>query len=377
MEKSTDIFSIELPYWVGVLENPILNIPVTPFSIRKDESGFYKQINTETIDKIINNYSSNEYAHISTPPGESSWANSLTNQSLEYLRKNSTLKGKKVLDIAGVNSYIADILFEKDNIESYTLINPNLHEENYNSKITCIKGYFPEAFDCNLKFDVVLLFNCLDHVQNPQSFLEEIKKILNNDGVLVLKIQDNTSHLINGDFNGLLHEHLFYFTSESFKIIAKKAGFSVSDCFMQENAILASLKKEAKDNFSEKIVPPEFDLTIFNKQIEYSKNLFRDLIQKERKIIIHGACNGIATLSSILKPEIDISDIQVVDIDEKKHNKFLPGFKKPILFPDEVSSENIDFVIVGSATFINSIKNYWVSRCINENNVLTMYKPKK
>ena len=36
------------------------------------------------------------------------------------------------------------------------------------------------------KFDVVVCFNALDHMKNPESVLQECKRVLNNDGTLLL-----------------------------------------------------------------------------------------------------------------------------------------------------------------------------------------------
>lgn len=375
LNKIADVFTIDLPYWAGVLVKPVLNVRVIPFSIQKDENGSYKQVNPETIEKMITSYASDEYAHITTPPGESTWANSLTDKNLEYLRKNEILKGKKVIDIGGTNSYIADILFKEDGIDSYTLINPNLQEGNEKkSKINFIKGYFPEDLEVNSKFDVVLLFNCLEHVPDPTVFLRQINNILTDDGILILKTSDDSNLLSNGDFNVFLHEHLYYFTPESFARMTQKAGLEIVNSYLENDSILAVLKNSTKSNFEYTFRTPIFDFSIFNEQLNYAKELFQNLYKNKTHFIFHGACLGLVTLCHLLKDHVDISEIQVVDIDEKKNCKYLPGFKKRILLPDEVRSEDIELVIVGSATFITSIKNYWTTRGVNESNVVTMYK---
>jgi len=370
MITNNKVFNIELPYWQGVVSEPGATPITLPFSVAKDEDGLYKQINLDTINKIIEKYSSDEYRHISTPPGESSWGDKIANQNIEYTRKNVDLKGKRILDIAGVSSYIADILFEEDEILSYTLINPNFKNDVKISKMKCIKGYFPEAITQDEKFDVVLLFNCLEHVPNPQEFLSSIKNVLTEDGVLILKIPNVTRLFKQGDFSVFLHEHIFYFTAETFTLISEKAGMGVANMCLDDDGIMATLKHlRVQKKIDIKI--PDFDLSKFNSQIEYSKNLFKKLMQNNTKFIFHGAALGLVTLAHLVKDEIDLSNVQVVDIDENKHGKYLPLYKLPIKSPEEIDVDSVDLIISGSTIFLNPIINYWTKRGLRPKNIIT------
>ena len=368
--------TIDLPYWTGVSNMQILDVVSIPFSIKLDKNGSYKQTGKETINKIINNYSNESYVHITTPPGESSWGNLLAKKNIDYLRKSINLGGKKVLDIAGVDSYIANLMFEEDCIDSYTLVNPNLCTKNYlNPRIRCIDGYFPDAIDARERFDVVLLFNCLEHVPNPQKFLKCIKNIMSDEGILIIKTSDDTNLLLNGDFNVFLHEHLFYFTKESFNVMVRKVGLQIiSSCSEFDSVLAVVVKNKGEDIVDSNIRPYSFDLSIFSKQLKYAEKLFRNLIQDKVNFIFHGACLGLVTLNQLLKPNVDISNVQVVDIDENKSGKFLPGFKKAILLPNKINQHDVDMVVVGSASFINPIKEYWMSRGIKGKNIITTYK---
>ena len=89
-------------------------------------------------------------------------------------------------------------------------------------------------YDCKLPdeaFDVVTLWDAIEHFKDPISALEKINRILKADGVLALQTGDVSSifarlmgkrwHLYN------VPEHLFFFSKRIIKHMLKRTGFSI------------------------------------------------------------------------------------------------------------------------------------------------------
>lgn len=87
--------------------------------------------------------------------------------------------------------------------------------------------------DYNKKYNLILLFAVLEHINYPNSFLKIIRSKLKNDGFFILTTPDKHSkwlleflafklHLINEEE---IRDHKRYFTKKTLIAILKKNGF--------------------------------------------------------------------------------------------------------------------------------------------------------
>jgi len=88
------------------------------------------------------------------------------------------------------------------------------------------------VFEQNYKsdfFDVVTLWDVLEHTPDPKKVLLECRRILKKDGLLVINYPDIGSwiaRLMGKKWVFLLSVHLFYFTEKTIKTILNDTGFS-------------------------------------------------------------------------------------------------------------------------------------------------------
>lgn len=79
-------------------------------------------------------------------------------------------------------------------------------------------------------FDVITLWDVLEHVVDPMNFLARCRQILKPDGFLFLNVPDLDSleaRLLGRRWPLLLPEHLNYFNRSSLRLCARKCGFQV------------------------------------------------------------------------------------------------------------------------------------------------------
>lgn len=102
---------------------------------------------------------------------------------------------------------------------------------------TCTKKGFRiyngllEQLEINETFDCIVAFEVLEHIFNPQKFLEISSKLLKANGILMLTFPN-----YNGFDIGILgtisdsidHEHQNYFNEKSVSILLEKTGFVLS-----------------------------------------------------------------------------------------------------------------------------------------------------
>jgi len=94
----------------------------------------------------------------------------------------------------------------------------------YNSKLE--ETSFPEAY-----FDVVTMWDVLEHVINPKNIISEINRILRDDGVLVVRLPnyDSLDAKLFGQFWAGFDppRHLFVFNHSTLSNLFRQCGFEI------------------------------------------------------------------------------------------------------------------------------------------------------
>ena len=82
-----------------------------------------------------------------------------------------------------------------------------------------------------IKFDVITLFDVIEHVESPLQFLSECKKLLAEDGIIVIFTPNFDSlafHIMKEDSNLVsFPEHLVYFSEKPVEVLSNKMGMKL------------------------------------------------------------------------------------------------------------------------------------------------------
>ncbi len=342
-----------MPVWQGVREkfnNPIvkpLKLGVNEYGIITQEKGF--NINYEDLN----------YTHITTLPGMSEWSKKLGNRNFETIKKASTLrKGRKkldkVLEIGAGNTYLAEHFLKNFSPNKYTIIDPCVQEAS-NTNLEVIKEYFKATQE---KFGLILGFNVIEHVSSAEKFLKDIYNSLEEDGLCLLTIPDIENQFNLGDINAVLHEHISYFTKESFNKLARMLGFEILYQYSEKDlmSVLLEKKIEKKNtNFMETICKSKELLDLYKLKTQDNLEKLSGILDNNRtkKIGFHGATNGLNTFFFVrgFKDE----NVLIFDGDNAKHEKFLPCFPKEILDCNHNRYLDCDIFIISAMTFYDEI----------------------
>lgn len=84
----------------------------------------------------------------------------------------------------------------------------------------------------NIKFDILALWEVIEHVIDPGVFLEQCKKLLNKNGFIALSTpnQRNYHAIVHGDnWKGYIDgpEHLHFFNPETLSFLLEKHEFEI------------------------------------------------------------------------------------------------------------------------------------------------------
>ena len=146
---------------------------------------------------------------------------------LDFLQ---TLSPSKILDIGCGSGWILSEL--SSDWVKYGL-EPNSKMYNYSpSSGKIINKKFEKEIFRKDEFDVILNHHVIEHLKNPIIFIEEVKRILKNDGILILGTPDFDSgcaRRFNGNYR-LLHDptHISLFSNYSMHRLLRDYNFDIN-----------------------------------------------------------------------------------------------------------------------------------------------------
>jgi len=267
-------------------------------------------------------------------------------------KKKSLKKTDMVLDIASndgslLNSYKSSVI--KFGIDPIL----KKYEKNYKD----IDYYLADFFSAKKvmkktkkKFKIITALSVFYDARNPNSFLLDVRKILDNDGIFLLEFADLSSIIKFKMFDTICHEHLEYYSTKVICDLAEKHKLRVFD--IKQNDINGGSKQyfichtesriKSKKEKINKILKNENKLELdkigtfrkFIKEINSSKiKLLKKLeYLKSRGKIVH--CYGASTKGNVLLQyyKIDRKLIEyAAERNEKKYGYYTPGSRIKII----------------------------------------------
>jgi len=150
------------------------------------------------------------------------------NYIVEYLKE---LNPSKLLDIGcGLGALLA-AYGSNNNTELYGTEISNVAGKHASNFANVFIGNLEDASYKNEYFDAVTCHHVIEHVLNPEIFIEEIKRILKKNGILVLATPDFDSGCARlfGNKYRLLHDktHISLFSSDSMHRFLRDYGFII------------------------------------------------------------------------------------------------------------------------------------------------------
>lgn len=152
---------------------------------------------------------------------------------LKYLKRiNKHTSGRSLFDIGTADGHFLDIAKKL----GWQASGAEISE--YAANAARRNGHFVELCEfvnsaSDERFDVITMWDVLEHVQDPDSYVKIISERLNSGGVFAFTTTDCGSvwARLTGRFWHLLipPEHLSYFSKNSIKILLEKNGFEVME----------------------------------------------------------------------------------------------------------------------------------------------------
>lgn len=140
--------------------------------------------------------------------------------------------GGKLLDVgSSYGFYLKTFKFAGYKVTGIELSNRAVLYSRNILKLNTIKDNFEKHIFKYIKFDVITLFDVIEHFSDPQKSITKIKKILKKDGIIVIQTP-NYDSLISKITSSrwywlLVPQHLFLYSIKTLKFFLKNNGFKI------------------------------------------------------------------------------------------------------------------------------------------------------
>ncbi|MDP2585747.1 MAG: class I SAM-dependent methyltransferase, partial [Candidatus Levybacteria bacterium] len=213
------------------------------------------------------------------------------------------------------------------------------------------------------KAHIITVISCFYDVEKPNLFLSDVKKILHEDGILVIQQNYLVGMLKKNAYDNIVHEHLEYYSLLSLEKLLKRHGFCVFDVEEGEvnggsfrtyisnigkrkmsKSVINMRAKEEKINLNNKKIYMNFA-----QRVEVNKNklskLISKLIKRNKKIYIYGASTRGNTLLQYCG--LDNKLIKAaVERNSEKWGKKIASVGIPIISEEQARTEKPDYMLV-------------------------------
>lgn len=245
--------------------------------------------------------------------------------------KSTTMK--KIAKETGIQPYLFDV---SNNYKEYWL--------KFTTEERCSVYNTPKQW--NSTFDIVTSFFALEHVKEPKKFLQDIHKLLKENGSFYF-IVPNT--LVNiADF--VVNDHINHFTKLSLEFLLKNNGFEIEK--IDTESYFGAILIHAKKNKNHIAIETRMQKSLMKKEIvalanywnEYEDNIskIKDELKNESFAIYGSGFYGSLVYQKLSSLEHNL----VCFLDQSPHRQKHTLFKKDIISPMDISS-SINHIVVG------------------------------
>ena len=222
------------------------------------------------------------------------------------------------------------------------------------------------AFDGQIQTSLICCRHVLEHVVNPRDFLQEIKSALvpGSDPVFYFEVP-NVRHTLDGiAIWDLIYEHCSYYSEESLSYLFEAEGFEIVNISESYGGQFLSLEARLRpDGESGRSWNRSSDRSMaatvagfgvrFAEKVESWKRLIDRQREAQKKTVIWGAGSKGVTVLNMLGIH-DVIDL-VVDLNPKKHGKYIPGTGQQVVSPEFLNSYQPDTVLVMNELYSDEI----------------------
>ena len=217
--------------------------------------------------------------------------------------------------------------------------------------------------------DFLICRHVLEHIYNPQSFLSMVNRTLDKqtNANIFFEVPSLLWTLRDLSIWDIIYEHYSYFSYHSLSQLFIRCGLTV-------HAIYETYGKQflCIEASKSKYQPSALDLDRngvnglenyvqdfkekFQSKVDNANKMLADINQAKKKIVLWGAGSKGVTFLNILNIADQVR--YVVDINPRKHGKYITGTGQEIVRPEFLKSYRPDYIVVMNPIYLDEVRQY-------------------
>jgi SAM-dependent methyltransferase len=319
-------------------------------------------------------FSDSDYLWVtSTSAGAKNHAKSLSRQLWEKF--GSTRKNPFLVEIASNDGFF--LQHYKEVGFEITGVDPsNLADEANARGLTSIRDFFGESIANRIvnsegHADLIVARNVLGHSSQMRDLVAGIKKLLAEDGTLILEVPYAFMLRNEIQYDTIFHEHPSYLTIGSIHNLFKKFKLKITDIQyvnMNGGSIICEIKHDTNVVSANDEISLAFEQFIglnepvswegFSQNVQRQKSLLIEMLNnlknEGKTVVAYGAAAKFMTMLNYCGVEKNLVKA-VGDANPRKHGLFCPGVRIPVVSPRELMDMKPDYVLIGAWNFRKEI----------------------
>lgn len=342
----------ELPFIVRTLEtssNRILDLPDSlPFAIRQDSrTGAIRQANNPIVTSALDKaYFAG--AEMSGMMESENIGADYAQDFLNFCCRANEYSSMRILEIGCGTGYL---LSRFQNLGGTVMgIEPGAHglEGAQRNGVEIVRDFFPSRTLAG-KFDYIVLYCVLEHIEHLEDFFKSLNESLKVNGKLLIAVPDCEESLLRGDPSCFLHQHWSYFSSLTLSSELANAGFSATVVKSNFGGLLyaEARKSDTVSAFRQSPITLDTIADASRNSLGKLKNLVSH-VSTNSPLGIYPANRALNALS-LLKLPTEL--LFLYDDNPMIEDTYYPGFANPVLPIDRIVDEKPGTLWIASDSF--------------------------
>ena len=241
-------------------------------------------------------------------------------------------------------------------------------EDKKTTRVEIVRDYFSEAYS-HLDVDFLYSRHTLEHIPDPMTLLLQLRRTLDRRaGIPVFFEVPNGLYTFENLFIwDIIYEHTTYFTPGSLRFVFERAGFNVSRTYEAYSGQFlciegsvggrhGSASDQPTGGSAQTPIQPVIKTFAANykEYVDRWRETLKDLSSSNKRVIVWGGGSKGITFLNLFGTAGSID--YVVDINPKKHGKFIAGTGQEIVPPERVREIKPDTIIVVNPVYKEEIE---------------------
>jgi methylation protein EvaC len=219
--------------------------------------------------------------------------------------------------------------------------------------------------------DAIVASSVFTHLQDPHQFIEDVKRLLSDDGRFIIEVEYIGNILRTIQFERFYLDRIFYYSLTSLQHLFQSHGMIIADVKHIEphgGSLQVTIMRDGKGKESsaviellndEKLSLTTANLENFRHQVETQIGALRERLQdyKDKNIRVagYGAPARVSTICNYGRIGPSLIEF-TVDDSALKQNKFTPGTHIPIVTREHLENNRPDVLVVFAYEYFDDIR---------------------